>query len=465
MAYVRKRGKQLLIVQGIRDSQTGKVGQKTLFTIYCKAEALNILGQSNGGKASQFRYLLERQHPEIKLNWSKILQGIKADIDVLPDLYQYKETRVRSGFREDLCSFARQLMLADPQHLVSAAGLIREHSVELEYLAELIRWRLDLYKQKRSQWNADNAFYWRFAMQETGVPPEIEEKVAGFYNRGEYERASVLFRFLIDCFDDYAEGYNYLGLISLQTEKLQEAIEYFLKGMNLGRRQFPKRIARSRYWSDLATRPYMRAMRNLILALTRAGRDEEALRYCERLEHECGDELSVASYRASIYLNRGLWREAADSALRLQNINPSGSLVAAFALFEIGRVEDAATCFLHGTLNFPRAAKMLVGIRTDSPTNRDEAVDHNAGFDIHRNLKRYLTGRGRKAIAFFNRFLNHPRVSKLISEIEEVKRKWGEEHRTGERSAFDRMMLMQTPEFAAREGKEPGRELWTEAKS
>ncbi|MEN6437591.1 MAG: hypothetical protein ABFD97_03310 [Syntrophobacter sp.] len=102
MAYVRKRGKQLLIVQGIRDSQTKKVEQRILFTIYSKAEALNILGQDNGGKASQFRWLLERQYPDIKLDWGKILEGIKNDIHVLPELYEYRETRLRAGFREDL---------------------------------------------------------------------------------------------------------------------------------------------------------------------------------------------------------------------------------------------------------------------------------------------------------------------------------------------------------------------------
>ena len=399
--------------------------------------------------------LLEQQYHDIKFDWIRIFEGIKANIHVLPDLYDYKDARLRSEFRKDLCSFARQLMLAGPQNFISAAKLMQDHSVELEYLAELIRWRLNLCKQKRNEWNSDNHFYWRFAMQGNEVPPEIEEQVEGFFERGEYDRAAVLFRFLTDCFDDYAEGYNYLGLISLNTGKLEEAIEHFRKAMDLGRRHFPKRMARNRYWSDHTTRSYMRGMTNLILALNRVGSHEEALEYCERLERECGDELSTASHRALIYLNTNRWREAADAALKLQNINASESLVAAFALFELGRMEDAAACFLHGALNFPRAAKILVGIRTNSPKNSDEVVDHNAGVDIRRDLGRYLCGRGRNSVRFFNRFLDHPRVNELLREMDEVGRKWGEERQTVERAAFDRMMWMRTPEFASREAKEP----------
>ncbi len=453
MAYVRKRGRQLLIVQGTRDSQTGKVDQQTLFTIYSKAEALRILGQNNGGAQLDYRDLLQRQFPDIKFDWSKILEGIKADLHVLPDLYKYKETRLRSGFRKDLCSFARQLMLADPQDLISSANLIREHSVELDYLTELIRWRLNLCKQERNEWNTDNPFYWRFATQGSEVPPEIEEQVADFYERGEYDRATVLFRFLIDCFDNYAEGYNYLGLISLKTGKLEDAVENFQKTMELGRKYFPKRMAKSRYWSDHATRPYMRGMRNIVIGLNRAGRYNEALEYCDRLEKECGDEFTSASHRASIYLNTNRWGDAADFALKLQNIHASESLVAAFALCELGCMEDAVACFLHGAINFTRAAKILAGIPNRPPKNHDEAVDNNAGVDIRKDLHKYLSGSGRKSIRFFKCFFQDPRVDKLLSQMEDVKKRWAAERHTDKREAYKLMMQMKTLSFARQEAE------------
>ena len=45
MAYVRRRGNQLAIVQGERDPQTRKVQQRILFTLYSKPEALEALGK------------------------------------------------------------------------------------------------------------------------------------------------------------------------------------------------------------------------------------------------------------------------------------------------------------------------------------------------------------------------------------------------------------------------------------
>ncbi len=453
MAYVRKRGRQLLIVQGTRDSQTGKVGQEILFTIYSKAEAIQILGQNSGGAGLDFRSLLEHQFPDIKFGWPKIMEGIKADLHVLPDLYEYKEARLQSGFRKDLCSFAKQLMLADPQDLISSAGLIQDHSVELDYIADLIRWRLKLCKQERNEWNTDNPFYWRFATQTSQVPPDTEEHVASFYEKGEYERAAVLFRFLIDCFDDYAEGYDYLGLISLETGKLDEAIENFRQTMEVGRKYFPKRMAKSRYWTDLATRSYMRGMRNLAFALNRAGHFDEALDYCEQLEKECGDEFAPASRRVAIYLNTNRWRKAADYAVRLQNINASESLLAGFALYELGSLQDATVCFLHGALNFPRAAKILTGIRTNRPGNHEEARDNNAGLDIRADIHKYLSGPGRRAVRFFKSFLERPEADGLISKIEDVRKRWAEERRTDNREASDLMRQMRTLEFARQEAE------------
>ena len=97
---------------------------------------------------------------------------------------------------------------------------------------------------------------------------------------------------------------------------------------------------------------------------------------------------------------------------------------------------------------------MLVGIGTKSPENRDDAEDHNRGVDICVNLRNYL--RRRKASAFFKRLLEHPRIGALLSETEEVKKRRLDQHRTGEREAFDWMIRMQTLEFARLEAGKAG---------
>jgi hypothetical protein len=55
--------------------------------------------------------------------------------------------------------------MIDPQELFSAAQLIQENQHELEYLSELIQWRLDMRRQEQNEWNTDNQFYWRNLLQ------------------------------------------------------------------------------------------------------------------------------------------------------------------------------------------------------------------------------------------------------------------------------------------------------------
>lgn len=457
MAYVRTRGDQLAIVHGEREPETGKVEQRILFTLYSKAEALEALGRRNPTSAERFRDLLERQHPDVMFNWKKIRQGISEHLDVLPELYEYRSARLRSRFRKDLCAFTRQLILADPQDLISAAQLIQEHQHELEYLADLIQWRLKLRKQEQDKWNADNSFYWHFALRGSEVPPDTEEHAAGFYERGEYDRAEAVFRLLVDCFDRYAEGHNYLGLIALERGKLEEAVTHFQKTIELGRKLFPRRIGRKRYWSELSTRPYMRGLRNLTLTLNRAGRYDEALALCDRLERECGDDLTALSVRSAIYLNTRRWQLAADAAVCLHELYASESFTAAFALFELGHAEEAFAYFLHAALNHPRAARMLLRVKINGPNARHEAIDHNAGVDLIRQLHGFLSKQSPLSRRFFATIGRNPRVTALLDEIESFVERWYNRDPAGERETFERMNRLHSPDFARQKAQELAR--------
>ena len=69
MAYVRKRGNQLAIVQGERDPESGKVCQRVRFTFYSKKEAIAALDDSQG---QILQGLLECEYTEISFNWKQI---------------------------------------------------------------------------------------------------------------------------------------------------------------------------------------------------------------------------------------------------------------------------------------------------------------------------------------------------------------------------------------------------------
>lgn len=458
MAYVRRRGNQLAIVHGEREPGTGKVQQRILFTIYSKAEALEILerGGTQGGakRRVHFESLFRRQFPDLTLDWKAIRLAIEDNLKSLPDLYEYRSERLRGRFREDLCAFTRQLVLADPQDLMSAANLIQEHRHELEYLTELIGWRLKLREQKESEWNMDNPFYWRFSLQGRDVPPDTEEHAAGFYERGEYERAKAVFLLLVDCFPGYAEGYNYLGLVALAQRRLEEAIGHFEKTAELGRKLFPARIGKRRYWSDHATRPYMRGLMNLAQALNEAGRFDEALSLCDRLENECGDKLTADSHRAPVFLNTGEWERAAGCARSCGGEwDPSAGFVEGFALFELGRFEELLPPFVEAALRTPRAARMAVGARTAAPRFREEASDYNSGVSLGRSLHAYFAHQRPVARKFFRGLVCDPRVTGLLDEVIAVVARRHDEHPASERSTFDRMTLMRSPAFAAAEAR------------
>lgn len=451
MPYVRTRGNQLVVVHGEREPGTGRVEQRILFTIYSKAETLEILGRGSSGGTARFQALLQREFPELDFNWKRIHLDIEKNLALLPDRYEYAGERVVQRFRKDLCGFTRTLIRADPQELLSAARVLQQHRRELEYLADLIHWRLKLRDQKPGEWNADNAFCWRFALQGRDVPPDTEEHAAGFYERGEYEKAEAIFRLLIDCFGDWAEGYNYLGLIAYEQHKLDQAAAHFEKTVQLGRKLFPVRFASKWYWRDHRTRPYIRGLRNLTLTLNEIGRYEEALKLCARLVVECADDLAAAAFQAAIFLNTGQWKPASDAAQRAGGeVNPSAGFVEALARFELGQTEESLALFLGAALHYPRAARMLVGLRTPEPASADEARDHNAGVSTRRTLHAYLKRQSRGSKRFFTGLVSDPRVTRLLDESVTVVRRW-QQDRSADRSVFDRMKLIQSRAFARSE--------------
>jgi tetratricopeptide (TPR) repeat protein len=459
MPYLRQRGNQLAIVQGVRDPETGNVQQHILFTVYSKAEALKIVGRQDVASSMRFQSLMEFQYPSLKFDWAKINKAIHEKMNVLPDLYNYKTMRLQAQFRGNLCAFTKQLILNDPQNLFSSAQLIQENRHELEYIADLIHWRLKLKDQKASEWNVDNQFYWRQAIQGNRVPPEAEEQAEEYYLKGEYDKAESIFKLLIECFNNYAEGYNYLGLIALEKEEIEEAIACFELTMELGRKKFPKRFARKNYWRDHATRAYMRGMQNMTLSLNRAGRYDEALLLCERLEKECGDDITAAAHRAAIYMNLGCWRSASEAAVYLHKISASESLIASLAFFEMKTYKNTLHYFIHGTMNQPLTSKMINGDKSSHPKSHEEYRDYSGGIDILHSLHQFRKTQSIKSKQFFKRLINHHIIKGLIDELETTREKLKKERTVEDRSAFDRLQEMTSFDFAVRESTKLENEL------
>lgn len=454
MAYVRKKGNQVVIVHGVRDSETKEVQQKTLFVFYSKAEALAAIGDS----ATQFQNTLESDFPDIKFDWKKIRDGLHSCIDVLPDLYQYKSERVESQFRLALTSFAKELLICDPQSLITSAGLLQEQRVALEYIRELIDWRLQQADQKPTKWNQDNPFYWRTMAQRRDVPIEGVEELSDLYLRREYEKAEMLATLLTDCWSHYAEGYNYLGLIALNRNDRNTALSWFEKARQTGRSLFPRRIAKDRYWTDHDTRPYIRAHIYLAQTHNQLGNFETALKHCEELEKECHLDIFAALERTPIFLNMGDYLNAAKAARYVCGLYPQENLLLALALYEAGERSDARVHFLAGAIRYPRTAQMLASIwRARVPKASREIGDHNLGVEYLNSLDHYLRRRSPRSKRFFKEILKNKSVQKLLHDAEIVRSKWFE-NRGANREWFKRMNEMESLEFA----KAKVLEIWPE---
>jgi tetratricopeptide (TPR) repeat protein len=307
MAYIRKRGNQLALVQGERDPETRKVCQRVLFTFYSKKEAVAALDDTQG---SFLQSLLELEYPEIRFPWKRIWWELARNLDALPEDYEYREAEIVKRFRTDLCAFTRQLVLNEPQWLFFSAELLQQHRYELEYLIELIRWRLKLCDTKPDEFNRDNEFYWRWRLRGREVPVDTEEEMSELYKEGDLDRAEAILHLLVDSFENDAESHNYLGLIALDRGKLDEAERHFRKMMDLSRKRLPRRLTPRIFKNNNHGKPYRRGLSNLLITLNRLGRYEEALRLADQLEHVCGDLAGAECHRAGIHLNRGALEEA-----------------------------------------------------------------------------------------------------------------------------------------------------------
>ena len=405
MAYVRQKANQLLIVQGERDRETGKVQQHVLFTLYSKAEALEAIGKTAAKRDWQFQRLLENQYPDIHFDWQKINNQIREKMGNLPDLWEYGDTRLRNGFRKSIVDFVRHLLLANPQLLSSSQELIREHVHELEYAREMIDFRLNTLKHRPSTPDKDTPFYWRYSLQGQYLSGDEEEYIEEMWYKGEVDKAEALFQLMVKCFEEYAEGYNYLGRIALEREDLEAALEHFSDAMHAGQKLFPKKLAKKDYWRDIKTRPYMRSLYNLIVTLNRMGEFDEALDFTQILDVKCGDENTARHYRTRILLNKGLNQDAFDCAEKGHKENAGEGFIAALAALEIGQETDAIAYFLHAALWYPEAARMVAGYKGRKPKTRDEVTDYNLGLELQNNLRWHFKKQGDKCRPFLKKII------------------------------------------------------------
>lgn len=446
MAYVRQRGRQVLIVHGVRDPETRAVEQRILCTLYTREEALDALGRRDPGTAESFRVEMEQRHPDLRFSWKRIRAAIARLLPVLP-AGDAGGAIPSTDFRDALGAFARELVAAVGGESPEAAKEAIRHRVALRALRELLD---EAIAMEAPGEDAVARSRWSFASRAREVPMEVEERWSDAYDALDDARAEAGFTLLTQAFAGYAEGHNYLGLIALRQDRPADAVAHFERTIAVARAQLPKRVGKDRWWSDHATRPYMRGLRNLALALNQAGRPADALAVCDRLETECHDRMSAEAHRATAFLLLGRWAKALAAARYNHQTDPSASLLVAFAAYELGRVDEADAWLLHATLNEPHAVAVVLGVRMAAPSTGEDAREHNAGVSMLDTLRGYLVKRGAAARKHIAARFRSERFTRLREELAAVEQRRLARRDPDDRSDHRRMQEMKTPEFARR---------------
>jgi tetratricopeptide (TPR) repeat protein len=451
MPYVRRRGNHLAIVHGARDPETGKVDQQLLMTLHSKAEALAAIGRSSGSHRHSFRAWMEDRYPDIRFSWPKIDDAIDELKDELPDLAKSREDRAIGGFRHALGELARQLIAADPQTLDSARDAIETHRAELEWLVDLIDWRLEASALTKPSEFTKDPFGWRLALDNGMMDPELEEALAGRIDEGRLDEAESVFRFLLGIYPKYAEAWNYLGLIALRRGELPKALDCFETCAAVGRKLFPKRIAKRDYWTRLETRPYMRGLRNQWVVLNKMGRYTEALEIAARLHEECADDITAAVFRSITCLNTAAWQLALDAATYTAGLYAEQSLVAAYAAFELADLDRARSRFVHATLNHPHTVAAVLGASLAEPVMARESDDRQQGESLREDLSGYFRRRTSRSRTFFDRLWRNADLAALRVEAIDATRRMREVGRDDPdeyRRLYDRVRELGSRELA-----------------
>ena len=418
MPFVRQHGNQIAIVSGDRDKETGNVQQRILFTFYSKDEAKASLGLGSDDRKQLFQNLMQQAYPSCSFDWESINSAIQQKMDKLPE--KYKERTVEHGkdFARSITSIARNLAVADPHLVPSSKQILKAQKPALMALRELIDHSLSLIdfydkNDEETEYDLNDSFHWRYLLRGSEVPPDLEEWAEQFYRKQDYAMAEAIFELLVSSFDNYAEGYNYLGLIALDQFQYAKAVSRFEKTVALGRNLFPRKLPKEDYWIDHSTRPFMRGMSNLILALTSNREYVKALTICDRLEKECGDKASADAYRATLHLNLGDWDET------LSCVSSEGDFVRAFALLENGNQLKSLECFLLDAVESPHTARLLLRMKKPKPDNGSAVEDHNAGVHLVAQVQGYFERQSPAAKNFLGALAKQPTFVGLLKKLDE----------------------------------------------
>lgn len=427
MAYVREQGNQLAIVHGYRVPKENTVQQKVLFKFHSQAEVLQATGKGKTDESRYFKHLLSEKYPQIKFDWKKIDAALLDGMNSLPDIAEYRQQRLMNDITRAFDKFVFELGRLDPMHNFQVRSMLNEMCYDFLFLQNLIDHKMGYPLSKESPYNKDNQFFWRHSLQGKNLPEDTVCIAENHFNNGEYELAEKFFLILTRVYPDYAEGFNYLGLIQFNQNQFEEAIHFFEKAAEVGKTLFPSKFPKNEYWNHLETRPYMRGLRNSALAALRLQDFEKAETAIEILDKECGDWYPVCQGRAIIALNRGNWELAELAALEISTLDDLFHLIAAFAQFEQNKIQKAFKHFIHAALKNPVGFHGIQQKKLRLSKSSRLSLNYKQYVEKADEISTYIKNRSKQADFFIAQIMAHKRFKELIKLALKVQKAYNDD--------------------------------------
>lgn len=440
MAYIRIKGNQVLLVHGIRNPDTGAVEQQTLFTFYTKGEIEAAIGEYH----SLFRDLVSAEHPRVRFDWAAIDLGLRQHLDRVPDASPAHHNSATVELRRALVELTRVVWELDPHQMQSAAQLVDDHRAAIALVAARLQ---ELLRTVANPAHADrdSPSLWRQAAKSRHQPLEGWEELDDLWEEGKYQEVEDLAGLLVEAFPMFTDGHNYLGRVALENGDFKGALRHFIQAEAVGRQQFPSKIAKSHYWQDMKTRPFLRAVMLQVAVHNRLADYEAALALCDRLEGEFGQEINANQLRIPMLLNTGEWARAAKVSVGLTGLYPSDHLPAALAYWELDQRQLAREHFASAALQLPRTAALFVAADLPDGVNPDWR-DHNEMVALLRELGPYRATHRRTFKALLAWF-QHPKLQAAVLAAEEVRKAWKED-RASNAGLYHQLQRLSTMEHA-----------------
>lgn len=358
MPFVRRKRGLVLVVHNNR-LPGGRTAQVVLHGFSCAAELRALLGGASRWSAWQAE--LQWRHPDYEWRWQELRDRLRAELDAWEDAETsgalHRRVEVVRRLADELASDLRVVSPARPADgvLVSLVrGPLEALFQELERLLGESR-RLSAPEATPAQ-----------DLDELGHRPGDADRIFDegmeLWWAGDRRGACRLYRKALARDPGHADAHNHLGIERYDRGRLRDAERHFRAAVDGGLRAVVRDGDRVE-WGHVENRPYLRALANLALALSRQGRWREAVEHWERLLHLNPDDGQGIRFLVGAgYLRLGRLDDAVRASERGGD-DPGTRFDLALALHASGEPTRAGVALLQGFAGNRYVAPMLLGER------------------------------------------------------------------------------------------------------